>query len=375
MIRSQHLGFLLFAFMMVTFFVIPEYEGIQKPFRVILCLFFPVIYFALLIKKEISYHTLIPVAGATLLMGLMAVRGTLQSSYINAWLCLFGLLCLNVLLFELTKERKENLRYLYLLGVISILLQLLILSHQDGRPKLGYEINHAAAYLFLFFVAADILGNKWGKLVVIVISLFILSRLLIFSILIYFAVKYGKNYFSKLIARLNATKMVLGCFVLISLLSLWYNSNMRQSISYETGMHRIIRLNDGSNQIRFRTNTLVMDGILRLPPENQALYGYGQVRNFLKAKRTIFAPHNELFYSIVEFGLIAVIFFSLFTLSAFNKLVSHENLEYFIPLLFYTLILWVKYLLIPSPEMLFILFLLNIVNTQTKQLDHLRIQR
>jgi hypothetical protein len=362
------LGFLLFALMMITFFVIPEYEGLQKPFRIALCLSFPVIYFALLIKKEISYRTLLPVTGATLLMILMALRGTLQSSFVNAWLCMFGLLCLNVLLFDLTKERKENLHYIISLAAISILLQFLIFSHQDGRPKLAYEINLSGAYLFLFFIAADILGIKWGKLLVMALSLFLLSRLLIFSIVIYYLVKYGKKYFVKIIAMLNATWMVLGSFVIISLLSLWYASNIQPSISYETGFHRIVHLNDGSNELRFQSNTLVLNTIFSAHPEPRVFFGYGPAQNYLSAKKTEHIPHNELFNSIIQLGLLTVIFFPLFSLSAFNRLVSFANLEYFIPLLFYTLILWVRYLLVPSLEMLFILFLLNISNNESKQL-------
>ncbi|MCL6102017.1 MAG: hypothetical protein M1292_05920 [Bacteroidetes bacterium] len=372
MIRSNYLGFLLFAFMMVIFFVIPGYEGVQKPFRIALCLSFPVIYFSLLIKKEISYRTLIPIVGATLLLAMMAFRGTLQSSFVNAWLCLFGLLSMKVLFFEPTKERKENLRYIHLLAVLSILLQFLIYSYQDGRPKLAYELNLSGAYLFLFFIAADILGNKWIKLLVIALSLLLLSRLLIFSIVIYFLVKYGKKYFAKVITKLNATWMALGGFVMISLLSLWYTSNIRSNISYETGFHRIVNLNDGSNQLRFKANTLALGAIFNLPPEPQVLLGYGPVQNFLNAKKTAIIPHNELLDSIIEFGLITVIFFSLFTLSAFNRLVSFANLEYFIPLLFYTLILWVRYLLVPSLEMLFVLFLLHFANEENQRMDDLQ---
>jgi len=369
MIRSNYLGFLLFALMMVIFFVIPGYEGLQKPFRIALCLSFPLIYFALLIKKEINYSTLFPLAGATLLMAFMALRGTLQSSFVNAWLCMFGLLSMNVLFFELTKERKENLRYIHLLAVLSILIQFLIFTHVDGRPRLAYEINHSGAYLFLLFIAADILGSKWVKLLVMALSLFILSRLLIFSIVIYYLVKYGKKYFAKVIPKLNATWMALGCFALISLISLWYTSSIQSSVSYETGFNRIVRLNDGSNQVRFNANALVLRTISNSPADPQVLFGYGPVQNFLKEKKFPNMPHNELFDSIVEFGLLTVIFFSFLTLPVFNKLVSFANLEYFIPLLFYTLILWVRYLLVPSLEMLFILFLLNIANKENKQLE------
>jgi len=369
MIRSNYLGFLLFSLMMVIFFVIPGYEGLQKPFRIALCLSFPVIYFALLIKKEINYHTLFPLAGATLLMVFMALRGTLQSSFVNAWLCMFGLLCMNVLFFELTKERKENLRYIHLLAVLSILIQFLIFTHVDGRPRLAYEINHSGAYLFLFFIAADILGSKWVKLLVMALSIFVLSRLLIFSIVIYYLVKYGKRYFVKVLTRLNAISITLTCFVTISLFSLWYTSNVHSSIYYETGFNRLIRLNDDSNQIRFRNNAMALNTIFKLPPEPQVFFGYGPAQNYLKAKKTEHIPHNELLDSIIEFGLITVIFFSFFTLPIYNNLVSFANLEYFIPLLFYTTILWVRYLLVPNPEMLFILFLLFIAKTKNQPLD------
>ena len=298
----------------------------------------------------------------------MALRGTLQSSFVNAWLCMFGLLCMNVLFFELTKERKENLRYIHLLAVLSILIQFLIFTHVDGRPRLAYEINHSGAYLFLLFIAADILGNKWVKLLVMALSIFVLSRLLIFSIVIYYLVKYGKRYFAKVLTRLNAISITLTCFVTISLFSLWYTSNVHSRIYYEIGFNRLIRLNDGSNQIRFRDNAMALDAIFKLPPEPQVLFGYGPAQNYLKAKNTEHIPHNELLASIIQFGLITVIFFSFFTLPFFNKLVSFANLEYFIPLLFYTSIMWVRYLLVPNPEMLFILFLLFIANTKNRQL-------
>lgn len=364
MIRSNYLGFLLFAFMMVIFFVIPEVEGIQKPFRVMLCLSFPVIYFALLIKKEISYQTLLPVAVATILVVFMVIRGTLQSAFINAWLCLFGLLCLNRLFFDLTKERKENLRYIYLLAVLSILLQFLLFPYEDGRPKLAYQFNLSGAYLFLFFIAADILGYKWGKLLVIVLSLFMVSRLLIASIVIYYLVRFGKKYFTIVIGRLNAITITLLCFAFISLFSLWYTSQIRSDISYESGYRRIIRLNDGSNQLRFIANTAVLNTVFTLSPNPKILFGYGPVENFIKEKKIPKMPHNELFDALVEFGLLSVIFFSMITLPAFNRIVSFANLEYFIPVLFHTLILWVRYLLIPNPDMLFILFLLYIANKE-----------
>lgn len=360
MIRARHLGFLLLAIMMVIFFVIPGYEGVQKPFRIALCLSFPIIYFSLLIKKEISYNTLLPVAGVTFLLVLMAWRGTLQSSFVNAWFCLFGLLCIKHLYFDLTKERKENLCYIFLMAVISILLQFLLFRYEDGRPNLAYQFNLSGAYLFLFFIVADILDYKLGKLLVFGLSLLMVSRLLIASIVIFYLVRFGKKYFTKIIVRINAITITLICFALFSIFSIWYTSQVRSVISYESGYRRIIRLNDGSNGLRFSANTVVLKSIFTLSPNPNVIFGYGSVENFVKEKKIPKMPHNELFDAIVEFGLLSVFFFSMITLPAFNRIVSFANLEYFIPILFSTLILWVRYLLIPNPDMLFILLLLFI---------------
>jgi len=85
-------------------------------------------------------------------------------------------------------------------------------------------------------------------------------------------------------------------------------------------------------------------------------------------------PHNELFDSIVEFGIIAVLFFSIFSLPVFQKYTNFNNIEFFLPVLLYTMILWVKFVLVPSFEMIFILFLLYLTKegmqmTQTKTVN------
>jgi len=156
--------------------------------------------------------------------------------------------------------------------------------------------------------------------------------------------------------------MALGCFVFVSLLSIWYTSNIRSTISYETGIHRIVQLNDGSNQLRFKANGLVLNSLIDSPTDPQLIFGFGPIQNFLKAKKIPVMPHNELFDAIVQFGWLTVIFFAFFTLPAYNRLVSFANLEYFVPILFFPLTLWLRYLLVPSLEMLFILFLHHIAN-------------
>lgn len=367
MIKSGYVGFLVFVSMMLIFFVLPDLKGLQKPFRILLGLSFAVSYFALLIKKEIARKTLWPVVIGGFLVVSMFYRGTLQASFINAYLCLFGLLVIPYLFFTLTPIRKTNLNYIIVLSMLSFLIQFLVFSSPDGRPSLAYEINWSAAYLLLFFFCSDILNNKYGKLLIIVLSLFTLSRLLIFSIILYYLIRYFKKYFKSWLQKQNVFRFAIVSYIFITFFSLWYATNVRSKLVYDKSISRIASINDDSNKLRFIANTLVIGTIYSAPLDTKVLLGYGPVSNFIKATEgSLIMPHNELFDAIVQFGIITVIFFSLFTLPIFNKVTSYNNIEYFIPILFYTLILWVRFLLVPSFEMLFILFMLNIINEKSR---------
>ena len=360
--KGSYVGFLVFVSLLVIFFVIPDPEGLQKPFRIILAVAFVVIYLAQLIKREISYLSLVPAIGTAILFAIMLNRGTIQTSYINASLCLFGILCLPSITFKLDEIRRTNLVYIHTLCLISIIIQFLIFSSNDGRPTLAYEINLSGAYLFLFFLFSDVLKLRHGKIVVIFLSLLTLSRLLIFSILLFYLIRYFKHYLGKWLRHINVTLILIVSYVFISLFSVWYVANIKREILYDTSFNRLTTLNDGSNELRFFANTLVLHAIYKSPFDAKTLFGYGKVENFIKAtKDSLIMPHNELFDSIVQFGIISVIFFSIFMLPVFQKYTNFANIEFFIPVLFYTLILWVRFLLVPSFEAIFILFLLYIV--------------
>ena len=155
--------------------------------------------------------------------------------------------------------------------------------------------------------------------------------------------------------------------MLISIFSLWYVANIKREIAYDTSVNRLTTLNDQSNEWRFFANTLVLAAIYESPLDAKILYGYGKVENFIRTtKDSLIMPHNELFDSIVQFGIISVIFFSIFTLAVYHKYTDISNIEFFIPVLFYTLILWVRFLLVPSFEMIFILFILFMVGSKNK---------
>jgi hypothetical protein len=157
--------------------------------------------------------------------------------------------------------------------------------------------------------------------------------------------------------------MAIASYIFITFFSLWYAANVKSKIVYDKSINRIATINDDSNKLRFIANTLVIATIYNAPLDTKVLFGFGPVQNYIKATEgSLIMPHNELYDAIVQYGIVTVIFFALFTLPAFNKVTSYENIEYFIPILFYTLILWVRFLLVPSFEMLFILFMLNMIN-------------
>ena len=367
MVKSGYVGFWIFVSLMIVFFILPDPEGLQKPFRVLLGLSFVIIYFALLIKKEISRKTLWPVIIGGALVLMMIFRGTIQTSFVNAYLCLFGLLCIPNLFFTLTPIRKTNLNYIHVICILSFIFQFIIFSSADGRPSLSYEINLSGAYLFLFFISSDVLNNKHGKLLVIILSLLTLSRLLIVSIALFYLIRLFKSNFKSHLQKLNVIYIAIASYVVITFFSLWYVANVKSEIAYDASISRIATLNDGSNELRFIANTLVIGTIYATPLDVKVLFGFGPVENFINAtKGSLIMPHNELFDSIVQFGIITVLFFSLFSLPVFNSVTSYANIEYLIPIVFYTLILWVRFLIVPSFEMLFILFMLNIVNEKNK---------
>ena len=393
--KSSYVGFLVFVSLLVIFYIIPDPEGLQKPFRILLAVTFVIIFSAQLIKKEITLKSLVPATGALILLVIMINRETLQTSFFNASLCLFGILCIPSIAFKLDTIRRSNLIYVHTLCLVSIFVQFLIFSSRDGRPTLAYEINLSGAYLFLFFLFSDVLKLRHGKIAVIFLSLLTLSRLLIFSILLFYLVRYLKGPITQMIERryarkkerlndwnpgvivqsyshikkTNVTFIVVASYVLISIFSLWYISNVKKEISYDTTINRLTTLNDGSNELRFFANTLVMASIYTAPFEAKTLFGYGKVENFIKAtKNSLIMPHNELFDSIVQFGIISVLFFSIFTLPVFNRFTNFNNIEFLLPVVLYTLILWVRFLLVPSFEMIFILFMLYL--TKEKSISH-----
>lgn len=362
-VSPDKLGFFLFALLTSVFFIVPDPEVTQKPFRVGIALLFMLVFANLLIYQQIRLRSLVPIIGAILLMGIMIVRGTIQTSFVNATLCLIGLIIFPLIKFELTENRRFNLNLLYFISMASIIVQFLSYSSTDGRPSMGYELNLSGAYLFLFFLLADILDRKDGKILVITLSFLLLSRLLIFCLLLFYLIRLTKKFIPPAMRRVRFYLIAFAGYLFISAFSVWYVATIKSRVSYDSGISRIATLNDGSNQLRFLANTLVMARIYTAPTSESTLFGFGAIDKYLSStKGTSVMPHNELYDAIVQFGLITIFFFAFITLSIYNKLAHFLNLEFILPLLFYTMILWVRFFLVPSFEMIFIFFMLHMVN-------------
>lgn len=215
--KRSYVGFLVFVSLLLIFYILPDPEGLQKPFRILLATVFAVIYVAQLIKREISLNTLYTVLAAGALLVVAMQRGTAQTSFVNASLCLFGILCLPSIIFKIDEIRRTNLIYIHTLCLISIIIQFLIFSSHDGRPTLAYEINLSGAYLFLFFLFSDALKLKHGKIAVIFLSLLTLSRLLIFSIALFYLIRFLKIHFKSRFFKINVTLIVISSYILISI--------------------------------------------------------------------------------------------------------------------------------------------------------------
>jgi hypothetical protein len=282
-----------------------------------------------------------------------------MTAYIKAVLCFTGIICVPKMLFDRNKE-YNILNKLYWLCMIAIIIQFCIFSSHDGRPSLGYEINNSAAYLFLFFLFSDAIGKKSGKIIVIILSFFILSRLLIFSIALFYVIRFFKKRAARIIAHLNLPGTIIGVYILFALFSVWYAQTFQPVVSYDSSIQRISTINDGSNFVRMRANKNSIDFIASKFASADVLLGMGNLEKDSKyINENVVIPHNELLLSILEFGLLAVLIFASFSITVWQKLFGYDNIEYVFSILFYTLILWVHFVIIPSLEVIFIFFLLG----------------
>ena len=359
---TESVGFVMFIIHALILFCIPEI--IQKPFKILIGIAYIVLFLIFLITKKIGFKELVLALILILLSCFIIYHGAFQSSLVNVVMAGFGLLIISKLKFNLTSNRVLILNIVFWMGFLSIILQMLIYRSSDGRPKLGYEINLSAAILFLFFLFSDIIRNRYGKTLVIILAMIILSRLLILALLLFIIIKHIIKKI-KSNRKYNFFIFTIITYVFFFIFNLWFIENVEIGGVYNSSAERIVEVNDGSNKIRFTTNLGMLYSIF-VEKDPFLIFGYGNIDNVNNKFQEIYPimPHNELLTSIAEYGYLSTIFFFYLSLRLYRNYFHVNLFHYIIPLFLYTLILWVRFIVIPSFEMIFILMLLYLKSSE-----------
>jgi len=361
-ITTESIGFVMFIIHALIFFCIPEI--VQKPFKILIGFTYFAIFFIFLINKKIGVKEVCLGFLLILFSSFIIYNGAFQSSLVNVVTAGFGLLIISQLKFNLTSNRLLILNIVFWIGFISIILQMLIYRSSDGRPKLGYEINLSAAILFLFFLFSDIIKNRYGKILVVLLAMIILSRLLILAILLFTLIKYITKKINSN-RRYNFLIFAIITYVVFFVFNIWFLQNVEIGGDYNSSADRIVEVNDGSNKLRFTTNLGVLYSIF-IEKDPVLIFGYGNIDDVNNKFQETYPviPHNELLASIAEYGYLATIFFFYLSLRLYRNYFKLNLFHYLIPLFIYTLILWVRFIIIPSFEMIFIIMLLYLKSSE-----------
>lgn len=354
---SPSLQFFITQFLVVLFWGIPE--PFQKIPKILFLLLLTYVYFFFLLNNQITVKILLRNMLITAGCIIISYKGSYQTSLINIFLSSFAIALLPLICRKYTTKELLFARNICYMVCLLLFLQLLYFRTNDGRVSLGYEINLSGAYLFIFFIYCDIIKFRFGKFFVIIASLFLLSRLLMYAVILYYLIVFFKRMRIIPKMKLNWIFIFIICYIAFFSFNAWFLANMEFKTRYDSSINRVTTLNDGSNKLRFRTNLLLIGSLLE--GDTVLNYGYGQISkgdNKSYSVKYFIMPHNELIDSIAEFGWILTLIFIFFSSSFIKHIFFYDNYEYIFPILFCTLILWIRFLIVPSLEMFYIFFLL-----------------
>lgn len=346
----------------VVFWIMPE--PMQKPFRILLLLY---ALWLFLNKKVVPklrlYYAVVVIALATI-----SLHGSFQTPIINILLSCAGVLVFPYFYTPFSERQKKTARRIAFFCCISMLTQLMFYTF-EGRPKLSYEMNWGAAYLFLFFLYCDYINFKWGKLFVVLASAVMLSRLLILSLLLYHVILFVKPKIPNI--KLSWPLVYTVLFTLFIIMNMWFLLNFGDVRDNAEGRARVTNVADGSNVFRFMANMGIINGIF-VDFDDNLVYGYGAIHSEDNVK--YFSnyhnmPHNELLDAVAEFGIVTTLIFVFGSLKRFNRLFNKDVYHLYAPLFTYTMILWGRFLIIPSPEMMMVLFLIYSKHDYYKEIN------
>ncbi len=355
-------AFRIFVLIGTILFCIPEF--IQTPFK-ILCLLILNIITIRYVKITLKLLTLI--LSIIIITSFKLYIKTFDFSILIILLSIIPIYCFSRLNFRISKERQYNLKVYMSLWMLCMIIQLMIYRY-EGRPSLSYEINQSGSILFLFYILSRVVRFRIGIIFVLLASVLLLSRLLVLCIIIYEIFNRINKLSCVKNLPINYTSLVVGSFIFISIFSSWFTISMSGNIvDGSNSFSRMTSVNDGSNYLRFKVNAQLISNLLSNGDDELYIKGYGDLADSQIYKTTYWQmPHNEIYKGIAQFGLLFVVMCFFISKKGFDKYVNASNLPIFLSLVVYTLILWVRFTVFPSLEMIYILFLLQLNNIKHK---------
>lgn len=372
MIKIEKIALGIFMSLIIIFYIIPV--DYQKIFRILLGVFFLILFFSYKIKNFINMNV-IALITILLMLGVVQVyRGFFMSSYINIILNTLGILVLSRIDIKFTESGLKKMDILYNISLLFLVGYFVYFTFFESgnefnaRPSIGYETNKGGVYLLMFFFLSDLLNKSVGKLVVVIMSILLLSRLLIFSIIIFYTIRWIKhlNIFKKLM-KIKPSYIMIFVFVSVSYFSYWYTKNINYTVNYDVSVARIVELNDKSNDIRFKINEGVLSSMKIL--DANTFLGFGNIvddnnkiisNDYKLRVHEKLKPHNTVFFEIIYYGIIFSLVSFVVCSSIYNKIINIYNIEIFYTILFSTMFLHFTFLWFPSFETIFIMFLLRL---------------
>lgn len=328
------------------------------PFRVICLVFINI--FLLYACREIRLRSFLVLGVTITYIAFKLKMGTFDTSLLMLLLSFVPVCYFDKIRLAHTAITYKRIRLALGIWLIPIFIQMLFFRY-NGRPTLSYEINQSGSYLFLFYLLSSVSGFKKGKIIVIFLSLLLLSRLLILCIILFEIIRVTKHMLKPFARLISYTKLMIMMNVFITLFSFWFFQNMSTNlVEGNDGKERLTNLNDQSNFIRFKMNATVVYNLFSGEDKELLKDGYGDLSKNTEYQEAYFLmPHNELLKGIAQFGIWFTLFCVFISYKGYSPLVNYRTMEYFIPIVVYTLILWVRFSSLPSLEMLFILFILK----------------
>lgn len=235
--------------------------------------------------------------------------------------------------------------WICILSVLGLTFQMFFNKTPDNR---GYllsvpDSNYTGYWIFLWVVFMDLAKKRKYAVILGLLGLFTLSRnylLIVFMYVVISRIKIIKSMLYMLLKKLHIN-FILACIfstiiVLYTTLSFVSNTDttdLAQNDGTVSMIDRLTTLKDGSNWERMTANIIFLYELDTYPDDY--ILGYGN----LHYKETIAnVPHNAFFLGIVNYGIIFIVYFLIYTLTI-SKMFFLCNLEIFLPVIFVTMYL------------------------------------